>query len=84
MPFSSPEDFPNPEVKPRSPALQTDSLPSEPPGKPHFRWAYANHRSLQITATPGVRGEGLEKSLITRLKNLDPNSPADEQCLIIL
>ena len=27
-------DLPNPEVKPRSPALQADSLPSEPPGKP--------------------------------------------------
>ena len=30
----SPGDFPNPGVKPRSPALQGDSLPSEPPGKP--------------------------------------------------
>ena len=27
-------DFPNPGIKPRSPALQADSLPSEPPGKP--------------------------------------------------
>ena len=26
--------FPNPGLKPRSPALQADSLPSEPPGKP--------------------------------------------------
>ena len=26
--------FPNPGIKPRSPALQADSLPSEPPGKP--------------------------------------------------
>ena len=25
---------PNPEIEPRSPALQADSLPSEPPGKP--------------------------------------------------
>ena len=29
----SPGDLPNPGVKPRSPALQMDSLPSEPPGK---------------------------------------------------
>ena len=29
-------DLPNPGIKPRSPALQADSLPSEPPGKP--RW----------------------------------------------
>ena len=26
--------LPNPGTKPRSPALQVDSLPSEPPGKP--------------------------------------------------
>ena len=29
-----PGDFPNPGIKPRSPELQADSLPSEPPGKP--------------------------------------------------
>ena len=39
--FPSPGDLPNPgdlpedpEIKPRSPALQADSLPSEPPEKP--------------------------------------------------
>ena len=32
-PFSSPGDLPNPGIKPRSPALQADSLLSEPPGK---------------------------------------------------
>ena len=29
-----PGDLPNPGIKPRSPALQEDSLLSEPPGKP--------------------------------------------------
>ena len=33
-PFLSPGDLPNPGIEPRSPALQTDSLPAEPPGKP--------------------------------------------------
>ena len=33
LPFPSPGVLPNPEIEPRSPALQTDSLPSEPPGK---------------------------------------------------
>ena len=28
-------DLPNPGIEPRSPTLQADSLPSEPPGKPH-------------------------------------------------
>ena len=32
-PFPSPGNLANPEIEPRSPALQTDSLPSEPPGK---------------------------------------------------
>jgi len=27
-------DLPNPEIKPKSPALQADSLPTEPPWKP--------------------------------------------------
>ena len=29
-----PGDLPDPGIKPRAPALQADSLPSEPPGKP--------------------------------------------------
>ena len=34
LPFRSPEDLPDPGIEPRSPALQADALPSEPPGKP--------------------------------------------------
>ena len=34
LPFPSPGDLPDPGIKPRSPVLQADSLPSEPPGKP--------------------------------------------------
>ena len=33
-PFPSPGDLLDPGLKHRSPALQADSLPSEPPGKP--------------------------------------------------
>ena len=33
LPFPSPGDLPNPGIEPRSPALQADSLPSEPLGK---------------------------------------------------
>ena len=45
LPFPSPGDLPEPGIEARSPALQADSLPSEPPGKtkesiilsfPHF------------------------------------------------
>ena len=34
VPFTSPGDLPNPEIQAGSPALQADSLPSEPPEKP--------------------------------------------------
>ena len=34
QPFPSPGDLPNPGIEPRSPALQVDSLPAEPQGKP--------------------------------------------------
>ena len=33
LPFPTTGDLPNPAIKPRSPALQADTLPSEPPGK---------------------------------------------------
>ena len=34
LPFPSPGDHPDPGIKLRSPTLQADTLPSEPPGKP--------------------------------------------------
>ena len=34
LPCLPPRDLPNPGIEPRSPALQADSSPSEPPGKP--------------------------------------------------
>ena len=34
LPFLSPRDLPNLVIEPMSPELQTDSLLSEPPGKP--------------------------------------------------
>ena len=34
LPFPSPGNLPNPEIKPVCPALQVNSLPTDPPGKP--------------------------------------------------
>ena len=34
VPFPCPGDLPDPGIEPRSPALQADSLQSEPPDKP--------------------------------------------------
>ena len=36
LPFPFPGHRPNPGIEPRSPALQTDALTSEPPGKPRI------------------------------------------------
>ena len=44
IPFS--RDLPNPGIKPRSPALQADSLPPEPPGKPNYVNTYENKQKL--------------------------------------
>ena len=40
LPFSSPGDLPNPGIEPKSPTLQADVLPSEPPGKPIYIHTY--------------------------------------------
>ena len=38
LPFTFPGDLPNPGIELRSPVLQADSLPSEPPGTPLNIW----------------------------------------------
>jgi len=47
LPCLPPEDLPNPGVEPRSPALQVDSLLSEPQGSPGI---------LEWVANPFSRG----------------------------
>ena len=55
-PFPSQGDLPNPGIEPRSPALQADSLPSEPQGKPQntgvgslslLQWIFLTQESSQ-------------------------------------
>ena len=43
LPFPSPGDLPNPGIKPGSPALPADSLPSGLPGKP-YKWGRERQR----------------------------------------
>ena len=56
MPRLPPGDLPDPGIKPRSPAsqaLQADSLPAEPPGKP---------QSIHVLNTNNLaRGEALNE-----------------------
>ena len=42
LPFLSPGDLSDPGIEPRSPTLQADSSPSEPPGKPKSERAGTN------------------------------------------
>ena len=82
-----PEDLPNPEVEPRSPALQAGSLPAEPQGKPKnigvgslfLGEGYGNPLSYSCLENPMERGawwaavHGVTQSQI-RLKRLSSSS----------
>ena len=70
LPFPSPGDIPDPGIEPRSPTLQADALPSEPPGNnqgdahqnyneisPH---AYQNHCYQKMAANVAGNVEGRE------------------------
>ena len=56
--FPPPGDLPDPgtePVSPVSPVLQADSLPTEPPGKPDFKWSkfkFLNPPSLAQSRCP--------------------------------
>ena len=67
QPFPSPGDFPDPGVEPRPPALQADSLPSEPPrealgGKPSTGQLSECLRAWKISATE-KQGPGLPHAI---------------------
>ena len=47
-PFPSPGDLPNPGIEPRSPALEANSLPTEPQGKPSDRRARYYFKGLNV------------------------------------
>ena len=57
MPFPSPgEDLPDPGIEPGSPALQADSLPSKPSGKPQSVFSYINEMSFETSKVEGFPG----------------------------
>ena len=53
LPFPSPEDLPDPAIKPWSPALQPDASPSEAPGEPLAL-------PLECTKCPGYLQNGVQ------------------------
>ena len=70
--FPSPGDLPNPGTEPRSPTLQVDSLPAEPPGKARI---YKELLPLNKKQT-----KVLEQTFLQRYAN---NQPAHERMLNI-
>ena len=48
LPFPSPEDLPDPGIEPRFPALGTDALPSEPPGKPQSNYTPVKNKFSSV------------------------------------
>ena len=53
--FHYPEDLPNPGTEPRSLAMQADSLPAGPPGKPYSYYEkYKSLSRVQLFATPST------------------------------
>ena len=58
LPCPPPRQLPNPGMESRSPTLQADSLPSEPPGKPCL--GYIKNRKEMF---PWERGEGTAQLL---------------------
>ena len=67
LPFLSPGHLPNPGIELRSPALQADSLPSEPPGKPFFllQGCDLNLHSWGIWGLSGLALEGCSNDPLT-------------------
>ena len=48
LPLPSPGDLPNAGIESGSPALQVESLPSKPPGKPYIcKYAFASKEFLE-------------------------------------
>ena len=62
--FPPPRDLPDPGIKPRSPALQADALPSEPPGKLK---AEEPEIKLPTSAGPSKKQENSRKTSISAL-----------------
>ena len=61
LPFPSPGDLPNPGIKPGSPTLQADALPSEPPSrrmqmKITMRYHFTSVRMAIVKKTRNTQG----------------------------
>ena len=60
LPFPSPGNLPDPGIKPRSPALQGDSSPSEPSGKIYIIYM-ASQVVLVVKTSPANAGDARDE-----------------------
>ena len=87
LPFPSPGDLPNPGIRPRSPALQADSLLSEPPGSQIDVYTpdkWASQVALVIKNPPANSGDTGDASWIPgseRLPGEGNGNPLQYSCL---
>ena len=58
-PFPSPGDLPNPRIKLRSPTLQVDFSPAEPPGKPSATWIVVHNNINTFSLLLSFSGQKL-------------------------
>ena len=68
LPFPSLGDLPDPRIKPGSPALQADFLPSEPLGKPNELYTLFFFTSQEEKGTTGL--DGITNSMDMSLSKL--------------
>ena len=87
QPFPSPGDLPDPGIKPRSPALQADSLPAEPPEKPKntgvgslsfLQWIFLTTTELVLTYSLCILYKVLKVLVVTLC-----NSSESESCSVV-
>ena len=69
LPLPFLEDLPDPGIEPRSPALQADSLPYEPPGKQKDR-AQSRSRTVVETEVSSLKGENVVLLLLSRFSRV--------------
>ena len=85
-------ELPDPGIEPESPALQADSLPSEPPGKWKWKslscvWLFASHRLYSLWNSPGSPGQNIGVGSLSILQGIFPtqgSNPVLPSCRWIL
>ena len=75
LPFPSPGHLPNPWIKPGSPALQADSLPTELQGKPRAAGISVLYQSPKEKGRGQAKWVEKHKNLSKHLSHHTPSSP---------